>query len=285
MNGWKAYSKRFGDFVAAISQTELISQAAAHSLKEFPRLPFVPPITARIATDAHTSKVTYSRPTDRPIVIPYVTMIGRRIQNPEGKVDFSGAILSEQVAMLIAHTEAFLADTLRAICIEHPGRIRASQAQITWQDALAYRGRASLLRGLVDRFVDTRLRGADLRDTLSILIKDFGLEFQPDEDTLVDLRLGEQIRHLVVHNGGRIDAQFARQVGIPLKRTGQPYPLDEHFVQKLATACDIAAIDVFFATALKCFGFADVDDIDVDDAGIIFDYHFERWRIRRNADH
>ena len=67
--------------------------------------------------------------------------------------NFRSALFRQQLVMVIAHLEAFLGDSIRAICAAEPRVLESTQKQITWSAALAYADRAALLAGLADSFV------------------------------------------------------------------------------------------------------------------------------------
>jgi hypothetical protein len=124
-------------------------------------------------------------------------------------------VFAQQLVTVVAYTEAFLADTLRAICRLRPEIVQSSQKELTWALALSFPDRESLLAALIDDFVSSRVRATDMKGFVTLFVKEQGLEFQLDPDDVASMALGEQVRHLLVHNGGRVDRKFLRLDGGP----------------------------------------------------------------------
>ncbi|GEM_PF-5884080 len=163
-------------------------------------------------------------------------------------------VLREQdIVMTIAHTESFLNDSLIAICRKKPAIIENSQKQVTWEKALSHMTRESLFEDLMAEYIDSQFRGKSVADRAVYFIKKHGLNLKLQGDMLADLELAEQVRHIIMHNGGRIDARFKKRTGVTDLEVGSVYPLDDGFVRNVALSAAELGGEVFMAISEKFF--------------------------------
>jgi hypothetical protein len=279
MNGWNQYRTQFQDFTLTLAEAELIAKAAGTALADFPRrLPedarqgFVTAMydvgealteVAGSLEDSTTNKISEaSVELDDPdsLFLPFLTITAiRAIQGqPIEQLKFQAALFAQQLITIIAHTEAFLGDTLRAICFARPEIVQTSQKQITYEVALSFPDRDFLFAALVDEYVTSRLRTNSMKGLVAALSKEHGLLFELDPQMIATMTLGEQVRHLLVHNGGRVDHQFIRRTGASSVQPDERYPLDEKLVREVKGACENATQEVFAVVAKKYFGIEDL---------------------------
>lgn len=171
----------------------------------------------------------------------------------EGGLLFKNVLREQDIVMTIAHMESFLNESLAAICRKVPAIIENSQKQVTWEKALSHKTRESLFEDLVAEHISSQFRGKSIADRVAYFIKNHGLNLKLQVHILSDLELAEQVRHLIMHNGGRIDERFKRHTGITNLKVGSSYPLDDELVRNVARSATELGGQIFITISEKFF--------------------------------
>jgi hypothetical protein len=201
-----------------------------------------------------------NRALDSPICRPWSTIgtIHAKLRK-KGilEIDYQNFFFQQQIVMSIAYIEAFIGDTIRAICRAKPEVITSSQKQVTWEIAFDYPDRDSLLDFLTEEFVSATLQSKDIPEVISALTKNHGIDLKVEQDSIKAIILAEQIRHIIVHTGGRVDRKFLKKTGNLTASLGEPFPIDEKFIEDTASACINIAQALFDAVSKKFYGLSD----------------------------
>lgn len=278
LESWEKYQSQYTDFLFAIHQAELTTLASGSALKDFPRnlpeslrvglsetMKQVARALGIVLRDLDSkkggSRKLKSKKVDvkeSPAFTPMLMLWTIRIKQKKdvSKIDFQSALFRQQLVMIIAHTEAFIGDSIRAICGANPKMIISSKKQVTWEVALSFQDRTALLDSLIEEFVSAVLQAKDIGKILAGLEKDLGLPVDAAPESMANLSLAEQVRHLIVHVGGRVDAKFIEKTKIA-NPVGTIFPVDEDFVKKTALACMDVGQSVFKAVSEKFFRVSD----------------------------
>jgi hypothetical protein len=194
-----------------------------------------------------------------PIFMPVVTMsnIVAKQRKKRIEIDYQNFFFNQQIVMFIAHIEAFIGDSIRAICRAKPQVISSLQKQITWEAALAHPNKDSLLEFLIEEFVSSTLKSKDINEVIIILSKSYGIKLEVPLNTITVLSLAEQVRHIIVHSGARIDPKFVKKTGELPASIGEPFPINEKFVKNTASACISIAQSIFEAISKKFYALSD----------------------------
>jgi len=171
-------------------------------------------------------------------------------------IDFQEALYHQQLVMLVAHTEAFWGDSIRAICCAAPGILKSQKRQISWSDALNYSDRESLLSALIENFVSDMTQNKGVKCFLENLKKRLKLHIVVDQHAINAMVTAEQVRHIIVHNGGKIDARFLEKTKIQ-QAVGEDFKVTVGFMRDVAQASTSIALAVFEAVARKYFSIED----------------------------
>jgi hypothetical protein len=238
----KAYKQTYHHFTVALDQTRLISLCAAHTLHSFPQnlpepirggvatllqrvgqelLTFLdeaklpcgePPVEREprqrnipltLESDELTQQVTaFLSPTLSMMIAHQCSQLGSRL-------DFRQLIYSQEVAMVIAHLYAFLSDSLRAMCAVQPALLNRKKT-ISWEDVLGHESLDAIRQRLTEEYC-YELGHQGIADQLEHLRTKHGLEFDVAEDHLQRLSEAELLRHLIIHNGGRVNQDYRRR--------------------------------------------------------------------------
>ena len=291
---WTDYRKKYRNFLIAMYQAQLTTLAAGAALDEFPKnLPprlkeglfeelrevakaleavaksIEEPMLGGVNGERPESKIRKSSPAFWPMFSLMSTSVleGRGYQTP----DFTQVIYKQQLVMIVAHLEAFLGDSIRAICYRHPDIVTRSQKQISWADALSHRSRTKLLSSLVELYVAGLRASKSVCSIVEGLNKELRLEARIDHPGFADFTMAEQVRHLVVHSGGYVDSKFKKKTASKLA-VGAEYTVTSAFLETATVAALVVAQILFDAVSKKFFGHPDAAReggpyIDLDSGG------------------
>jgi hypothetical protein len=146
--------------------------------------------------------------------------------------DCDRVIQAQQLVMLFAQIDAFLALTVRAICIAKPDVLKKERKQISWQRVMEANSIDELKGELIEHFIYDMGREGELTLRLESLRQQFGLTLDTSRAHVPDIQLLERVRDITVHNGGRVSQQFIKRTGqkVPV---GGSYPVKDSDVLKL----------------------------------------------------
>lgn len=269
------YRQIYHDTVGAIHQTEVIALASAAALKDFPKnLPssskdrFVKTmrelatgLTKAMEDPGGSSepRARVTRPskqveTDEPFISPAIMMVISRVLSGKQdiNVDLIPLIYAQQLVITIAHLDAFMGDSLRTICRSEPRLLRRSK-QISWERVLEAGAWDPLIDSLVEEYA-YELGWMSIAERVSYFRDDVGVTIKIPQEDLTLLTEAEQLRHLVVHNGGRTNREFVRRTGRVDVPIGQVVPITREHVGKVSSATLLVCSDVFVGVATKFFG-------------------------------
>jgi hypothetical protein len=170
----------------------------------------------------------------------------------EGHPDFARLLLTHELTMTLALVEAFLGDSLRAMCRREPRILRRSK-QITWEEVVDAGNWDFLLARLVEAFAYD-FGWKSLRDKVVWLGKEHGLKLVLAEPELAAMDGAEQTRHLIVHNGGRASAEYLERTGRTDVAVGTLVPIDSGFVEAFHDVALYLCGEVYAAIAMGFFG-------------------------------
>lgn len=272
---FEQYRSKYLQFLISVHQAELITLAAGGALESFPaNLPTRlkeglsdamtavgealaaaaknDPSPGEAAISLHVS--CPSSPAFGPLMGLYSLTIqdGRR---PD-ELNFQKTLYRQQLVMLVAHTEAFFGDSIRAVCLAAPNTIESQKKQISWLEALSYLDREALRAALVESFVSDMTRNKGVKSFLFNVEKELKIDVAVEDETVDVLSTAEQARHIIVHNGGRIDARFLEKTKIQ-QPVGDEFNVSAELLNDVARASMVIAQAVFGAVASKHFSIDD----------------------------
>jgi len=271
---WEVYRKTYYTYLLSVSQTSLLTRVASEVLKDFPRkLPDNLYRTLkedlRKAVDAFRRLFSVSRPGEESPTITFQTegdifqptfdmysaqaMLGHRIQ-PQ---DFMRTLCSQELVMLFAHLDAFIADSVRAICQVRPEVLKRDKT-IEWKIIFDCGGWEHLVNHLIERYV-YEFGWGTVRKRIGFVTKEFGLEVEMSEASLRLIDEAENTRNIVVHNGGRVSQEYIARTGRTDVTLGELVPLPLEYVERAAIETRMLASVVMECVARKFFNIKDAD--------------------------
>lgn len=252
---WQEYYRIYQTFDLSMNMARVVAKAADHLLQDFPtRLP--EQLQAKLHFGEEIFKgaladLVRSEPGER---VRYVTAIVEEssrtldsyfddapgIVEPALDVYLSAVLLGvpretllfgeqvyvQQLVMTFAYLDAFIADSVRAICQACPAVLK-SRKTLDWATIVSIGNWEGLLQALVDRCVH-EFGFRSVVERIDTMRSRFGLELDLGDRLMRVLEVGEMIRNLFVHNGGRVNQDFIdRTATIHLRMDGSTIPGDE----------------------------------------------------------
>ena len=281
------YAKRYHDLVASVGETRVIALAAGPSLEEFPehlRGGVKEAAVEALGQLARTlEEVTADGPPDDTVTIDLPGVEGpsdeglkRLIVNSfvarifaeeePGMFEVTNALHAQELVMILAHLEAFLADTIRAICMADPRVLRRGK-KVSWEEVVSCGGWDELMTFLSEEYAfETGWKS--IPERIEHLRDQHGLEIDVPEGPMAQLAAAEQLRHLILHNGGRVSPEFLRRTGADYE-VGEKIVIDGAFGGSVAFAALALANAVFDTVSEKFFetSLDEVGGVRIDFAG------------------
>jgi hypothetical protein len=271
---WQTYREMYYSYELSVSQTRVLTVVAGEAVKEFPnRLPeyLRRPLVARILDLARsTAKSEAEREEisanveDTPggsdwgerksrLFMPwlYMAIALQMIGGSAEDVNFEKLLCSQELVMLFTHLNAFMADSLRAICQVRPEVLRSGK-QIDWATALSFRGKKGLLNHLTERYV-FEFGWESVPKRLEFLRGKLGLAIECPVSDLELIEGAENIRNVVVHNGGRVDQEYIDKTGQSDLVIGEFVPVTPEYVDRVFTATRLLVGELFVQVSKKFF--------------------------------
>lgn len=275
---WDDYRRIYRDYSTATNQIQIVTIVASESLKEFPQnlpdalrkpllgsmLEFATLLTQVVdsAKDGRKGrrslKPLSGDPTKATLLYSVLQLyvgqisVGASEESNSSQPDFERLLSSQALIMVFAFVEAFIGDTLRLICSLRP-EILKTEKKIEWATALEFDNKEDLITHLRERYVYD-FGWFSLDERVKHLRAKLGLEVGTPASDLELLSLWENVRHVVIHNGGRVSQEFrtrTHQVDLPI---GEPIPITFKDIERISTAASLLAADVFESVSSKFFG-------------------------------
>jgi hypothetical protein len=168
----------------------------------------------------------------------------------DGSPAFGKILWSEELVMIITLLDAFMVDSMRTIIRAQPA-ILNSEKSIKISEVLATKSWDGLLSYLTNEEVD-RFGGLSVEKQVKALEgKPLNLSLQINKADLDIVNEAESVRHIIIHNGGKVNQQFIERTGKTDIGEGEQYPLGSSFVAKSSVSSERIALKVFDAISKK----------------------------------
>jgi hypothetical protein len=276
---WEEYREIYLNFEYSLAQTRLLSLIAGEALKEFPQnIPqkLKKPLAKNLekivkALEGALSEVEKGSVKERKksarlvhingkeiksdIITSFFNVTSSFMQMKKGAslkdVDYERLALSQELVMYFAHLDGFMAESLRAICYLHP-EVMKSKKTIDWDILIPLNGWEELMDYLIERY-SMDFIWESIQKRLEFLKKKLGLIIECPESDVKLLGEAENIRHLVVHNGGRISQEYIDRTGADNLVIGDFITITPKYLAKLYYTSLHLASDIFIAVSKKFF--------------------------------
>lgn len=177
----------------------------------------------------------------------------------EQNLDWKNFLTAQNLVMIFAHFDAFFSDSIRAICESKP-EILKREKKISWRNALELENQQLLIKHLTEEYV-FELCHEDTIKRITILEKELGLKLDIGEKRLESIKNAQLIRNIVVHNGGRINAEFIRKVadGQRKLKIGDIVKIELDVIRRIDRVILFLGCSLFKEVSKKYFGMQEAD--------------------------
>lgn len=268
---WDIYIRRYNDFVYSLGQTQIGAVVQSEFLDDFPRK-----VPEPLKTDLVKALVAINKFVDEELAgetnesgdstvgsdekrkgfTMMLTMVyAGAASRDESKVniDFGNSTQTQALAMIIAHLEAFLADSVRTICCVRPEVMKCDK-KIDWRTVLELNGWDEIRDHLIEEYVFNFGWGS-INDSIEAARKNLGLPLSKiDADVLADIHAAEQIRNIALHNGGRASAEFLRRTEREDLSVGDSVPVTGKMIAGAASNALLVASEFCLDVSQVHFG-------------------------------
>lgn len=312
---WEAYYRAYQSFDLSVNIARVVAKAAYYLLEEFPtRLPqdlqakvgFGEELFKGLLADLvrgepgrplypvaqavrEASSYLDGQLGDAPGIIEPVLrsyLNAMLLGIPRPFLAFNQQVYVQQIMMAFAHLDAFIADSIRCICEVCPDVLKSSR-KLDWSTIVSAGSWDQLFQTLIEQYV-YQFGFQSAAERIRKMRSNLGLDIALHDHILLALEVGEMLRNLCVHNGGRVNQDFIdRTAKIQIKMddetipgsewvplvffhpdisTGQQAPslragdtvfLDEEIADGITKYAQIAAGELFVAVSVKFFGKAE----------------------------
>ncbi len=157
----------------------------------------------------------------------------------------------QALIMVFAHLDAFMADTLRVICKVRPEILKRDK-KIDWATVLEFGGKDDLVNYLIERYV-YEFDWLSLPNRVQFFRNQIGLDINISKTSIDLLKSAEEIRHILVHNGGRVSQEYVNRTGCGDIMVGDIISVPFEYVERVIVAARGLAGDVFVSVSKKFF--------------------------------
>jgi hypothetical protein len=219
------YKQIFNDFCIGLKQIEILCSVATYTLEDFPNnLPENLGRSVTLAIGEISKQLNYDENNSNPQVIDVEVLLNSELEkqlalsvleflmmkpvkmiNRITDYNFERIICPQSLIIVFAHFEAFMVDTIKFICETRPEVLKSKSKKISFEDALEFEN--NIKQFLTDQYTN-EFNWKSVEDKLNFFKSEFGIKLDIEDSNLEALVNAENIRHIVVHNGGRMSQQF-----------------------------------------------------------------------------
>ncbi|RLC91717.1 MAG: hypothetical protein DRI39_09800 [Chloroflexi bacterium] len=279
---WQEYRKIYHSYELGISQTSTLARLSREVLKDFPkqlpksvREPYLRALGQvrdmlgdslvgkedAVGTES-ANEETRPKPKGQKLdevnrdllahVLPmFVALV--RLGYPASSVRFDMLLHSQQLVMLLAYFDAFMADTLRVVCKARPEVLNSGE-RVEVREILECGGWEELLDRLSERYI-SHFQREPAGKRLDMLNEHLALDIKCSDMQL--LEQAEKIRDIVLHGSGRADEEYLRRAGLKDVKVGDFVPVSPEQLDRLLWVTRMLVADIFVEVSKKLF---QVDD-------------------------
>ena len=274
---WKTYQETYRNFEFSVAQTMVVALMGKGVLKEWPtsiperiREPLVSSLDqmSKLWGDRFDNKISkeemdtefdrilteQDQLEDGGALFRFVLMMqwDRPMGSKMKDIDFTRILNSQALVMLFAHLDAFVGDTLRAICRVRP-EVLKSERTIQWEEVVSSGTWDKLIDHLIEKYTyEFGLK--PLRKRLEFFKERIGIEGSVKDESLALLEKAEEIRHIIMHNGGSVSQEYLKRTGRQDVGLGEIVPVNIEFLKEVRREVFAVGWAVFEATGKKFFG-------------------------------
>jgi hypothetical protein len=267
---WREYRDSYQSYELSASQSRVLTIVAREALKDFPsklpksiREPLTDTMTQVNRALGLAEPETEGRPVPEYIAMDVsksheiakaalsMYLARAHLGIPSEDVDFERALCSQALVMVFAHIDTFMCDTIETVCRMRP-EIMNSRKSMEWDTILSLGGWEELLDHMIEMYV-FKFGWKPVSQRVEFLRKEIGLNIDFTDSELGSVAEAENLRHVVVHNGGRGSEEYLKKSGRQDVALGELLPIPPVLVQDAYQATRTLAGHLFLAVSEKFF--------------------------------
>jgi hypothetical protein len=194
---------------------------------------------------------------DDSIASPVLAMYFANHARGSLKPDFSTILFVQCLVTALAQVDGFLNDCVRAACRQDSRLLRRNK-QLRWEEIIEAGSWENLLEQMIDN-LSFEFGWKDIAGRIQFLDREFGLSIEVDDKSIGTLDAAYQVRNVMVHNGGRVSAEYLRRTRRRDVTVGEALILTEAFTREAVLASEVMCVHAFLATAIKFFDRSEID--------------------------
>jgi hypothetical protein len=270
---WDSYRLRYIDAKKAISQSRITSLAANEALKDFPKN--VSPNQHKEVKEWFTNIIEIVERTDQESLGSRNHQLTsnkiesyRHVENINdcvfhllvlhalgGKgvehLEFGSLLIAQELVILLAHVDAFLSDSIRAMCKAKPN-ILISDKKISWGDVIKAGNWDDLLSYLTEEY-SYILGWKSISEWINYISERHGIKISLPEP-IQRLSEAEQLRHIIIHNGGRVSQEYLNKTEKTDVELGEVITISQDYNKQVAEDALLLLSNIYFSVSKKIFG-------------------------------
>ncbi|MFP4641847.1 MAG: hypothetical protein ACLFPU_06695 [Dehalococcoidia bacterium] len=270
---WNEYRQVYLSFELSMAQTAIIAHQSAYILEDYPNN--LPPdvsdkitetmkkfVEAASQTVEETQELDFEKllkdrePETYTAMQSFLPTLMMGICNwHSGRdpwdVDFAKLVYSQQLAMAFAHFDAFLGDTLRTMLNVQPNILRKNR-QVTWDTIIKLGSWERLIEHMMEDFV-YKVGRRSAKEKMDFFLDEFNFDLQLSDQEIDAITEGERLRHLIVHNGGRVNADYLNRTKMKNMNIGDQISIDYLQVFDVCIALHKAAYNLYVQVSRSFF--------------------------------
>lgn len=281
LKSWESYHVKYHDAEISIHQARIVTIVAGEVLKKYPKnLPpkladnlrsfmralarSVPslnnaagesPAASPPERDTEESRKRSLNLTEKESELNWSTLLiygSRVVSKRPVEVDFVRLLFMQELILLYAHLDGFMNDTLKAIISARPEVLRNKKKTMTWDEALSSGDWDTLVGQLGERLV-FEFGWEPISKRIDLLKSEFGLDIKSPKKEVGFITRFDQVRNVLVHNGGRASQEYLRRTGDKRTKLGDPIPITAKNVSSVSSYISLLCGDIFTAVSVKFF--------------------------------
>ncbi len=273
---WERYWHQFLNFELVLNQTKLWFAIEKELAKDFPKhIPQALLTKLDLTFDILSNAIEVYRksplspegktfrkegiklPTGPNIFMEYISCKGAalKLDDIDKSTNFEMLIFQRNIITAFAHVDAFLSDSVRAACEARP-EIMKSSKKIEWETVLSCGQWNTLMHFLIEEYAN-KFSWRTLTERVAYLREQLGLDMGIPEWALSYLDEAENVRHIMVHNGGNVSQTYLERTGRTDLAIGQPYPITTSYLGRRIELIHHLGAAAYRAVAAKFFNKTD----------------------------
>ena len=261
----QSYQQIYVHYIESATQTMLFADSAMKVFEDFPnKLPreIIQPLIDNVNDIANITKIIrdggkipppYKMDSSFSTEVIINLAMGRLpfIRNPPSvSTDFDRLLCLQTLVMIIAHLDAFISDSFRTIYQVCPKALKGGDKQIDVSTIMSCGTWENLIDFLIEHNI-LKFGMKSLTERMERLGK-LGLEIKPGANMLL-LEQAAEIRHIIVHNGGKVNQKYISKTKQQNITVGEPVPITYEYVRKVSSHSHTLVFRIYDAINRKFF--------------------------------